>query len=408
MLDVPAVPRRRVALYSHDTLGLGHIRRNLAIANALAAADPSPEILLITGAPGAGALPLPPGADCLTLPALGKRLDGTYRPRSLAASLGGLTELRSRIIQAAVISFDPDLLIVDKVPWGACRELAPALSDLRSLGRARCVLGLRDVLDDVDAARREWGQQRASEAVALHYDAVWIYGDPSTFDLVRECGFPSEVARRVTYTGYLGHGRPTTPFVPAGRMPVGPFALCLVGGGQDGLQLASSFVQARLPAGQSGVVLTGPYMNEDDRRTVDRLAAGRRDMEVVGYEGGAEHFIAAARSVVSMGGYNSVCELLSSGKRSLIVPRARPRAEQLVRAARLARHGLVDLLHPDDLTPERLSAWLARPTGAVRRGHIDLDGLSRLPRLVEELLSSSHHRGASRGAAIREAVDVAV
>ncbi|MDQ3462059.1 MAG: glycosyltransferase, partial [Actinomycetota bacterium] len=341
VFNLPDIPRRRVALYSHDTQGLGHIRRNLAIATALAAAEPAPEILIISGAPGAGALPLPPGTDCLTLPALGKRADGSYQPRSLAASLGALTELRSRIIQAALTSFDPDLLIVDKVPWGACGELEPALADLRSRGKARCVLGLRDVLDSPDVARREWRQQRATEAVTLHYDAVWIYGDPSMFDLVADCSLPPVVARRVTYTGYLGHRRPATLAAPIGAVPSNPFALCLVGGGQDGLDVARAFVQAGLPYGRSGVVLTGPYMTEEDRSVLHRCAADRSDMVVAGFVGGAEHLVAAAESVVSMGGYNSVCELLASGKRALIVPRARPRAEQLVRAARLAEHGLV-------------------------------------------------------------------
>lgn len=405
MFNLPDIPRRRVALYSHDTQGLGHIRRNLAIATALAAAEPASEILIISGAPGAGALPLPPGTDCLTLPALGKRADGSYQPRSLAASLGALTELRSRIIQAALTSFDPDLLIVDKVPWGACGELEPALADLRSRGKARCVLGLRDVLDAPDVARREWRQQRATEAVMLHYDAVWIYGDPSTFDLVADCGLPPVVARRVTYTGYLGHRRPATHSGPIGPLPSNPFALCLVGGGQDGLDLAAAFVQARLPDGRSGVVLTGPYMTGEDRCVLDRCAADRPDMVVAGYVGGAEHLVTAAESVVSMGGYNSVCELLTSGKRALIVPRVRPRAEQLVRAARLAEHGLVDLLHPDDLSPERLSTWLATAPGDMApRDRIDLDGLARLPGLADEILARV---GVACGGE-NEVVDVAV
>ncbi|HEV2071662.1 MAG TPA: hypothetical protein VGR26_17895, partial [Acidimicrobiales bacterium] len=125
---------RRIALYSHDSQGLGHVRRNLAIASAIAAADPTVEILLLTGAPGATSLPVPPGADFLTLPALAKLADGTYRARSLASSLDAIIELRSAILHAALGTFDPDVLIVDKVARGAAGELEAALAALRSKG----------------------------------------------------------------------------------------------------------------------------------------------------------------------------------------------------------------------------------------------------------------------------------
>ncbi|CAN5210421.1 glycosyltransferase family protein [soil metagenome] len=380
---------RRIALYSHDSRSLGHVRRNLAIASALATADPAVEILLLTGAPGATSLPMPPGADFLTLPALGKQIDGTYRARSLASSLDAIIELRSRILHAALATFDPDLLIVDKVARGAAGELEAALAALRTRGRTRCVLGLRDVLDDAAVACDQWRRDRTTEAVAHFYDRVWVYGDPGVFDPVVEYGLPPVVAARTAYTGYLGHGRPRAVTTPT-QVPTGPYALCLVGGGQDGFSVARSFLGARLPAGRSGIVVTGPYMAGEDRRILQRLASGRPDMTVMGFVPGTEHLIAGAEAVVSMGGYNSVCELLASGTRVLIVPRARPRSEQLVRAKCLARHGLVEVLHPDALSPANLSTWLTGPSRPADDVAIDLDGLSRIPAMVDALLGSAH------------------
>lgn len=408
MFDIRDAQRLRIALYSHDTQGLGHIRRNLAIATTLASGDPAPEILLITGAPAAGVLPAPPGADFLTLPAFGKRLDGLYEARSLRTPVGALIDLRSRILQAALGTFDPHLLIVDKVPRGAGGELDRALADLRSTGRTRCVLGLRDVLDSAAAASRDWRQQRSTEAVDHYYDAVWVYGDRLVFDPITAYGLPPVVASRTTFTGYLGHGRPTPlPDFPA-PVPPDPFSLCLVGGGQDGLELARCFVQARLPHGHVGVVLAGPYMPDEDRQELDRLVSARADMAVVGYVDMAEQFIAAAECVVSMGGYNSVCELLARGKRTLLVPRVRPRAEQLVRAQRLAQRGLVDVIHPDALSAERLSAWMTiGPEMPRAAGVIDLDGLARLPGLVRALLAPNRP-GARCHPSNRRTVRVAV
>ncbi|MDQ3462215.1 MAG: glycosyltransferase [Actinomycetota bacterium] len=383
---------RRIALYSHDSQGLGHVRRNLAIASALAEADSAVQILLLTGAPGAASLPAPPGADFLTLPAIGKGRDGTYRARSLASSFDAIIELRSRVLHAALSAFDPDLLIVDKVPRGAGGELEPALASLRTTGRTRCVLGLRDVLDDAAVARRQWREDRATEAVAHFYDQVWVYGDPRVLDPVAEYDLPPIVAARTTYTGYLGHGRPLAA-TTATAAPPRPFVLCLVGGGQDGSTLAQNFLAARLPEGRSGLVVTGPYMAADDRLALQRVAARRPDMTVEGFVDGVEHLIDRAESVVSMGGYNSVCELLASGARTLLVPRARPRTEQLVRAECLARHGLVEVLHPDVLSPCRLSGWMAGSSRPATEVPIDLDGLSRIPALVDTLLGAADGAG---------------
>jgi predicted glycosyltransferase len=95
-----------------------------------------------------------------------------------------------------------------------------------------------------------------------------------------------------------------------------------------------------------------------------------------------------------MGGYNTVCEILSFEKPALIVPRVKPRREQLIRAERLQALGLVDVLHPDHLTPGALSAWLVREPRPVERARdrIRLDGLPHLPRLLGEVLGDRSFR----------------
>src|SRR5215207_2724394 len=182
----PVGARPRLALYSHDTMGIGHTCRNLLIARTLVAPPVSATVLLIAGAREAGAFPLPPGVDCLTLPALHKSAGGAYAPRALQVGLADLVAVRARTIEAALQAFAPDVLVVDKEPRGAVRELEPALRTLRAGGRTRCVLGLRDVLDDPATVRREWAAAANEDAIEAFYDAVWVYGDPAVYDLARE------------------------------------------------------------------------------------------------------------------------------------------------------------------------------------------------------------------------------
>ena len=395
----------RVALYSHDTMGLGHMRRNLLLAQALQRSRLRAVVLMIAGAREASLVTTATGVDCVALPSLYKDKQGRYTPRHLAVSLEQLLTLRARTAHAALEAFDPHVLIVDTVPRGALRELDPALESLRARGCARLVLGLRDVLDDGAVLRAEWAAARNQDAVRRYYDMVLVYGDRAVSDAASEYGLAADVAAKVRYTGYLDQRR-RLPFAGSeGKDPVavlglppGRLTLCLVGGGQDGAQLAEAFVAAELPPDTNGVLVTGPYMPAEVRRRLERNALKHPRRRVLGFLREPTRLLRCADQVIAMGGYNTVCEILSFEKPALIIPRAKPRQEQLIRAERLHALGLVDMLHPDDLTPHALSAWLARRPGSVRRArdHIDLNGLSRLPRLLKHLLHGRRARPLAR------------
>jgi predicted glycosyltransferase len=392
--------RSRVALYSHDTMGLGHRRRNLLVAHALAGAPLHASTLLVVGAAASVAWPQPPGSDCLSLPALRKEPDGRYGSRSLDLSLATMVGLRSSAIRAALSSFEPDVLIVDNVPDGALGELLPTLQHLKQRGRTRCVLGLRDVLDDPAATREEWRRKGHVGTVGTYYDAVWVYSDPYVCDPIRHCGL-APLADRVRYTGYLDHRRWLEIAEPGGdalgrlRLPPGRLALCVVGGGQDGDALAEAFADAELPEGCHGLVVTGPFMPEDVRARLRARLERRPRLRVLPGVGEPARFIAMADRVIAMAGYNTVGEILSFGKEALLVPRIKPRSEQLTRAERLRELGLVDLLHPTELSPAALGAWLARTPARRAKASdvVDMRGLSRLPEFLADALASPSRAG---------------
>src|SRR5256885_2903879 len=126
----------RIALYSQGMVGFGHIRRNASIAQALRRSTLQPDIMLIAEAWQAGALLMPPGVDCVTLPALRRDANGGYNPRFLLdVSDEELIALRTRVIRSAMEVFDPDLLVVDYLPLGVAGELAPTLEFLKRRGK---------------------------------------------------------------------------------------------------------------------------------------------------------------------------------------------------------------------------------------------------------------------------------
>jgi predicted glycosyltransferase len=388
--------RLKIAMYSHDAMGLGHLRRNLLIAQALRSRLGA-TVLMIAGAWEAGLFELPEGVDCLTLPALRKDSDGRYESKRLGVSFDELIGLRGRTIDATLRAFEPDLLVVDKVPRGIGGELADVLGRLRRAGRTRCVLGLRDILDDAAAVRGEWRAEGNEEAVGRWYDGVWVYGDRAVYDAVKEYGWSARVAAKVRYTGYLdrrpapGARAERADVIESLRLPPGRLAVCMVGGGQDGAAVAQAFASASLPEGTNGVIVTGPFMPAEVRRQLLHLAAGSERLRVVEFMGDTSALLSAAQRVVTMGGYNAICEVLSYRVPALIVPRVRPRSEQWVRAERFAGMGLVDLLHPDHLDAEGMSTWLAsEPTRSWERmAGMDFGGLERLPDMVAGLCGTS-------------------
>ena len=386
--------RPRVVLYSHDTLGFGHLRRNMLLAQAIRQCGHAPEVLLIAGMREAGAFDIPDGVDCLTLPAYAKAADGSYHARDLGIGVDALCDMRAATIRAAVKNFRPDLMIVDNVPRGAQYELAPTLRALKRSGRTRVVLGLRDIIDRPSVMRQQWLRQRNFEALQDHYDDIWVYGDPDFFPTADEYGLGAELSARVTYTGYLDQRARLSPDAQgADPMQVTggdarPFVLCQVGGGRDGVALCTAFAGAPMPAGHQGILITGTQMSAADRGRIAALAQGRSDLTVVDFIAEPVGLAARAAALVSMCGYNTACEMMSFGLPALVVPRVRPRTEQLIRAQRMQDRGIARMIHPDALSPAAIGDWLQ---GAVARQaaptRVDLGGLSRVTDMAAQMLA---------------------
>jgi predicted glycosyltransferase len=396
-----AQPRNvRIALYSPDTMGLGHMRRCRKIAKALVTSPLQPVVLMINGARESRFFSLPPGVDSISLPAIHKGLDGEYSSRSLGFSLEELISLRAKTIHAILEAFEPDVLIVDKTPRGAVMELDSILQYLHDYGSTLCILGLRDILDDPEVVRREWHRAMTEDVINKYYDAVWVYGDPSVYDLAREYRFSSNLLDKISYTGYLGQSKLLRSTNDNGddvlgylSLPPGRLVCCLVGGGQDGADLAEAFAQADLSEDMNGVILMGPFMPVDVQLRLRKYAEINKRLWVVGFISEPTELLNRADAVICMGGYNTICEVLSYGKRALVIPRVKPRIEQLIRAERLQNLGLIDMIHPNQLRPELVTQWLACKSASHSRGQdqIDLNGLARLPKLLENLLIAQPH-----------------
>ena len=176
-----------ILMYSHDTYGLGHIRRTMAIASHLL--GPRINILILTGSPIVGRFSFPEQIDFVRIPGMIKKTNDEYLPLSIKINVQHALDIRKNIITATAKTFQPHLFIVDKEPLGLKKEVLPTLQWLRRCRPdTRAILGLRDVMDDAETVKKDWKEKRVYQHLENLYSEIWIYGIREFYDPVR---FPS-------------------------------------------------------------------------------------------------------------------------------------------------------------------------------------------------------------------------
>lgn len=358
----------RIVHYCHDTFGLGHLQRTLKIAAHLHAEWPLASQLIVTGSPVAQRFVMPPATDYVKLPSVVKVGRDRYASRSLAMDYDAIRNLRGQILTDAVDRFQPHAFIVDHAPAGMGGEATDALHLLKSRAPStRIVLGLRDIVDDPAEVRRAWSAGHVYELLDEVYDLILVYGPQSMCDVVRDYGLSPRAAAKVRYLGYLGAPhRARTPSEVRASMVLRSDRLVVVttGGGGDGYELlhavAEGIRQAEGPLSFDCLAVSGPLMPEDQGAELRAAFEGHDGVRYHDFVDDLPDTLAAADLIVSMGGYNTVCEVLDAGRPALIVPRVEPRREQLIRAEALQRRGVLSFLHPSLVSPQRLMAEIVR------------------------------------------------
>ena len=400
------MPSLRIALFTHDAYGLGHVRRSSRILAALAEREPTASLLLITGSPATHLLQaLPPNADTLKIPTIVTSGAADTKPPTLDIGVAELASLRGAITQRALEVFEPDVFLVDNFPLGTRLELLPVLRALRHRP-TRTVVGLRDVVDPPKKVRKDWARDDLYGIIERLYDRVLVYGMQHVLDAVDAYGLSAEIDAKLRYCGYVTEAatavRPAAEVRAELDLPEG-FLLATVGGGGDGRPLLETFLEARAAfPDRPALVATGEFMAPADREALRVAAAAHAGVRVVDHLSDLPSVMAAAGAVVAMGGYNTSAEILSVGARAVLVPRswrsgehgtrekARVDEEQLVRAEGLARLGAVDFVHPRELDATTLAEAL-RLTLARERSptplRLDLDGAGRVADELLELAS---------------------
>ena len=360
-----------ILMYSHDTYGLGHIRRTMAIAAHLL--GPRVNIIILTGSPIAGRFAFPEQIDFVRIPGMIKKTNDEYLPLSVKLNPRHALDIRKNIITATAKTFQPQLFIVDKEPLGLKKEVLPTLQWLRrSRPETKTILGLRDIMDDGPTVRRDWREKGVYKILDELYSEIWIYGNQEFYDPVSEYAISDAVKSKMHFTGYIPRKIPSKEAVKNIKKENGlaedeKLVVVTTGGGGDGFAVMDNYLSMLESADHipfKSILITGPFMPKQKRKKVFKRAR-RLGVRTYHFYRQMEKIFSAADIVISMGGYNTLCEILGQGTLSLVIPRETPRQEQIIRARAFHRQNLVDFIPWDDFNPsilhEKLIALLQNP-----------------------------------------------
>ena len=192
----------RVLIYSHDSFGLGHLRRCRAIAHELAKQNRDMSVLILSGSPIIGSFDFRNRVDFVRVPGVIKLHNGEYTSLNLNIDTDEIMAMRASIIEHTAAIFDPDLFLVDKEPLGLRGEVRGTLEILKRRGTP-LALGLRDVMDEPSLLAPEWERKNVLPALEDLYDSIWVYGLPQIHDPLDGIDLPQSVRDKMVYTGYL-------------------------------------------------------------------------------------------------------------------------------------------------------------------------------------------------------------
>lgn len=339
----------RILIYSHDSFGLGHLRRCRSIAHSLVGRYKGVSILILSGSPIIGSFDFKARVDFVRIPGIIKLKDGDYTSLGLHIDTEETLVMRESIIYHTAKTFKPDIFIVDKEPTGLKGEVVSTLKMLQKTGTLN-ILGLRDVMDDSVLLKQEWLRKNVHTVLENLYDEIWVYGPPQMGNPIDGLNMPQCVMDKIQFTGFLDREMPSLDNWVAPVNVEEAYILVTNGGGGDGLELIDWVLRAYeqdpgIPF--KAVLVTGPFMQSSDQYNFHIRAEALDKIEIIDFDSHLECLMQRSIGVVAMGGYNTFCEILTLQKRAIIVPRSVPRKEQLIRASKAEKLGLCTTLNPD-------------------------------------------------------------
>jgi predicted glycosyltransferase len=378
-------PRPELLFYCQHSLGMGHLVRSLALAEALAERF---RVVLLNGGRLPDCVTPPHGIEMVDLPPLGMDTDMNLMSHD-GTNVEDAQQMRQKIILDTYTALRPEAILIELFPFGRKKfsgELLPLLDAARKTPSPPLVVcSLRDIL----VSRTQKDDDKAVDRANNYFDAVLVHSDPS-FARLEESFHPNKLLHvPVHYTGYVTPAQKLKPLPATDRKRR---VVVSAGGGIVGEPLLRAAIQAypalRESEGIEMKIIGGPFLPEEKWQELSALAAGMDGLLMERSVTDLYAELCSATASVSQCGYNTALELLQSKIAALVVPFDEgSESEQMNRARRLESLGALHVLKAEELTPARLAEEIrALLRFKPKQAKIDLNGADNSALMMERLV----------------------
>ena len=381
--------RPTLLFYCQHAMGMGHLVRSLALADAL---SQSFRVVLLNGGEWPSYLSVPRTIEIVNLPPL-RLADGQLISCDSRYSVADAQDVRMDQILSSFRQLRPEVLLIELYPFGRKKfefELLPLLDDAKTRNgfAPLIVCSLRDILV-TGRGDQQTHEQRIASIANRWFDAILVHSDPS-FARMEDSFHPhTSLSPSVHHTGFVVGNRRKLPRDPSRNGPI----VVSAGGGHYGFPLLSTAIEAHALVSETEQVamkvVAGPFLPEAQWRDLHAAIDGRRGVTLLRSVPDLYSEVAQARASVSQCGYNTAMEMIQAQVPALVVPFAKDgEDEQLKRARRLETLRAMRVLEQKDMTPTRLAEEMkALLDFKPRTTHLNFDGARRSNQILCDLLN---------------------
>jgi len=415
---------KRLLLYTHNSIGLGHAFRTLALITGIRKWRPDIDFLVISSS----SIPqifFNEGIEVIKLPSVKLDIDSDCNrmcPRYLTDfDLETVFEFRQRLILETFDFFKPDALVVEHNMTGQMSELIPLLMKKWMRKGGQGDFGLvhlnRGIMRWVPLLQIPYENPRhRSESINIGelYDFMYVLEDREVIDINKAfLGNDPELEKKIRYLGKITNkvyeelpGRDTA--LSRFGLPDKPVVLISLGRNYRvaalSIRLMECLNQIDLLDRYQVVMVPDPYLDGDTRSALCAHPLGAK-IEMRCFVPDLVDLVSHADLVVSRAGYNIFNEVLLTGAKAVLIPESHGGGEQEQRVRSAPRDNILVLTEDEALLPgveaaildllqrpnsrapqkfdkyaigrvviDELEAWAARERG---RSSIDTDVMDR-------------------------------
>jgi predicted glycosyltransferase len=350
---------KRLLFYCQHILGMGHLVRSMEIVRGL---SQDFEVCFINGGEVIENFQIPAGVEMINLP--GIKTDSEFKVLQTvdpAKDLAEVQAFRAQQLLQIYTHYQPDIFMVELFPFGRRKfsfELLPLLDAIQAEGRrTKVVCSLRDIV--VTKQNQAKHEQKVCDLANKYFDLVLVHGDPKFQPLEASFSRVADLTCPVHYTGFVVQS-PASPSRESLPIPQ-PSILVTVGGGRFGHELLDCVVETAPMLADHLLhhiqVFTGPFYPEAKFTQLQAKSANCDNLTIERYTPDLLNYMQAADLSISMSGYNTTMNVITTGVRSMLLAfTGNDDQEQTIRAQRLGELGAVQVIQPEELAPSRFAS----------------------------------------------------